>query len=320
MKRNRLLTFMVLMVITTSAFAQGARNIRFSEVMTINTMSIQDEYGRHPSWVELVNASYSTYDIRNMYVSTDRTVLNKKMSVKERTRRMSMIPNNTAVTQLAAHQHIILFLNSNPTCGSNHLSARIDTAKSVWIALYDANATELIDSITTPKLYANASYARCGKASTAWQIKKPEEVTPGTANGIQVTESKIDKLKKDDPHGIGISILCMGIVFLCLALLYVFFLIFGWIADRRNRLAATQPIKPVVQTAKKIEKVRQVTTNILQDGFETRGRNKEIYIAVISMALKQYADDVHDVESGIISIKPHNSEWGAHNQFTNHNI
>ena len=27
------------------------------------------------------------------------------------------------------------------------------------------------------------------------------------------------------------------------------------------------------------------------------------------MALKQYQDDVHDVESGIITIKPKNTDW-----------
>lgn len=130
--------------------------------------------------------------------------------------------------------------------------------------------------------------------------------------------SKTEQLMHDDPHGIGITVMCMGIVFLCLLLLYMFFAIFGWVADRRSKLASTQPIKPVVSTAKKIEKVRQVTTNILQDGFSTRGRDKEIYVAVISMALKQYLDDVHDIESGIISIKPHQTEWNTYgNQFTN---
>ncbi len=131
---------------------------------------------------------------------------------------------------------------------------------------------------------------------------------------------KSDQLKFDDPHGFGISIMCMGIVFLCLALLYVFFIIFGWTADRRAKIASTQPIKPVVQTAKKIEKVRHATSNILQDGFETRGRDKEIYIAVISLALRQYVNDVHDVESGIISIKPRHTDWNSHNTMLNNNF
>ena len=120
------------------------------------------------------------------------------------------------------------------------------------------------------------------------------------------------RLKQDDPHGFGISILCMSVVFLCLALLFVFFKIFGFVADRQKKIAKVQPIKPIIQTGKKIEEVRQITKNILQDGLETRGRDKEIYIAVISMALMQYQEDVHDVESGVLTIKEHQTSWAEH--------
>ena len=125
------------------------------------------------------------------------------------------------------------------------------------------------------------------------------------------------QMKADDPHGFGISVLCMGVVFSCLAILFVFFKCFGFVADRRNKIAAKQPIKPIVKTGKKINEVRHATSTILQDGTKTKGRDKEIYIAVISMALKQYLNDVHDIESGIISIKPRQSAWGAHNNFNN---
>jgi Na+-transporting methylmalonyl-CoA/oxaloacetate decarboxylase gamma subunit len=119
------------------------------------------------------------------------------------------------------------------------------------------------------------------------------------------------RLKQDDPHGFGISILCMSVVFLCLALLFVFFKIFGFVADRQKKIAKAQPIKPIIQTGKKIEEVRQMTKNILQDGLETKGRDKEIYIAVISMALMQYQEDVHDVESGVLTIQEHNTSWAT---------
>ena len=131
----------------------------------------------------------------------------------------------------------------------------------------------------------------------------------------QESSAASERLKEVDPHGFGLTALCMGIVFLCLALLYVFFLVFGWVADRKARIAVTPPVKPVVTTAKKINKVRHITSNILQEGLELKGRDKEVYIAVISMALKQYLDDVHDVESGILTIKPSHSSWGAHNLF-----
>ena len=121
----------------------------------------------------------------------------------------------------------------------------------------------------------------------------------------------IERLKLEDPHGFGISILCMSVVFLCLALLFVFFKIFGFVADRQTKLAKTQPIKPIIETGKKIGEVRQITKNILQDGLETKGRDKEIYIAVISMALMQYLEDVHDVESGVLTIQEHHTSWSA---------
>ena len=51
------------------------------------------------------------------------------------------------------------------------------------------------------------------------------------------------------------------------------------------------------------------TNVILQDGLKSKGIDKEIYIAVIGMALKQYLDNVHDVESGVITIKPKDTDW-----------
>ena len=84
-------------------------------------------------------------------------------------------------------------------------------------------------------------------------------------------------------------------------------------------MAAVQPIKPIVTTSKKLNEVRHKTTNILKDGIETKGRDKEIYIAVIALALRQYTDDVHDVESGILTIKPHQTVWSEHVFLNNSN-
>lgn len=257
-----------------------------------------------------------------MFITTDPSVLDKKMSVPERMKRMSVIPNGDVRTQLSARQHIVFFLNSIPANGTLHLSASVDNSKSLWVALYDGNAVDLIDSVTVPVQQANTSYARYNDGASQWTVKAEEAVTPGIDNFIQVTMSKIEKMKRDDPHGFGITVLCMGIVFLCLALLYVFFTIFGYVADRQNKLrkvAAVQPIKPIVTTSKKLNEVRHKTTNILKDGIETKGRDKEIYIAVIALALRQYTDDVHDVESGILTIKPHQTVWSEHVFLNNSN-
>lgn len=314
MKRVAIL-LTILIGIAASALAQGASNIKINEVMTNNTNSIKDEFGNNKAWVEIVNTAYSTYNIRGMYITTDPSVLDKKMTVPERMKKMSIIPNGDTRTQLSARQHIVFYLNSNPANGTLHLTTKADSAKQIWIALYDGNAVDLIDSVTIPALKANTSYARYNDGESRWTIKAEDAVTPGIDNFIQASMSKIEKLKRDDPHGYGITVLCMGIVFLCLALLYIFFTIFGYVADRQQKLkkvAAVQPIKPIVKTSKKINEVRHKTTNILKDGIETKGRDKEIYIAVIALALQQYTDDVHDVESGILTIKPHQSTWAEH--------
>lgn len=310
------LTLTVLVVAVVAAFAQGARNIRINEVMTNNSESIQDEFGSNGPWVEIANTAYSTYNVRGMYITTDPSVLDPKMSVPERMKRMSIIPSGDERTQLSARQHLVFFLNSNPAKGTLHLTARAEAEKPVWIGLFDGNAVDLIDSVTVPVLKANTSYARHSDGAEAWVTKPADAVTPGIDNFIRTDLTKAEKLKKDDPNGFGITVLCMGIVFASLALLYAFFTVFGYVADRRNKLAGVQPIKPIVNTSKKINEVRHKTTNILKDGLDTKGRDKEIYIAVIAMALRQYADDVHDVESGILTIKPHQSNWGEHIYFS----
>lgn len=293
----------------TSMFAQGAYNIKINEVMTTNTSSIVDEYGNHNSWVELVNTAYSSYNVRGMYITTDRSVLDPKMSAADRMKLMSIIPNGETRTALSARQHVVFQLGSNPAEGNLHLTMSLDST-STWIALYDGNAIDLIDSVSIPQLKANSSYARVSDGAAEWEAKPADAVTPGISNFIKVSESKVDRLKRDDPHGFGITVLSMGIVFSCLALLWVFFSLIGWAFSR------TKKITPVVKTVEKANEVRHKTSVILQDGLQSKGIDKEVYIAVISMALKQYMDDVHDVESGVITIKPAHHAWGDHTEFT----
>lgn len=289
--------------------AQGAKNIVISEVLTNNTASIQDEYGEREAWIELANTAFSTYNVRGMYLTTDRSVLDKSMSVPERIKRMSIIPNGDSRTQIGAQKHLLLFGNSNATKGKLHLPLTVPVSEPVWVALYNGNAVELIDSVTVPALAANQSYA---KVNGKWSVKSAEHVTPGIENFIVTSESKVAKFKREDPHGFAMAIMAMGIVFFCLCLLWVFFSIFGMLmrhAETAKKVANKHPIKPITKTVEKTIEVAHVTGNILQDGFKMKGKDMEVYMAVIGMALRQYEDDVHDVESGIITIKPKNTEW-----------
>jgi Na+-transporting methylmalonyl-CoA/oxaloacetate decarboxylase gamma subunit len=309
MNKFKLLICGIMLTSTSAVMAQGAKNIRLNEVLTNNTASIVDEFGQREAWIELENSSFTTYNIRGMYLTTDRSVLDPKMSVPDRIKRMSVIPNGDSRTQIGGQQHIVFFCNSNPAQGKLHLSLSIPMSEPVWIGFYNGNAVELIDSVTVPDLAADQSYARHGNT---WSIKKAENVTPGIENFIKTDETKDAKLKRDDPHGFGITLLAMGIVFFCLAVLFLFFWLFGLIMrnlETAKKVVNAQPIKPITKTVEVTHDIAHATGNILQDGLKTKGIDKEVYIAVISMALKQYQDDVHDIESGIITIKSRQTGW-----------
>ena len=300
----------LLLTCASAMYGQGAKNIRINEVLTNNTASIVDEYGNREAWIELENTSFTTYNIRGMYFTTDRSVLDPKMSVPERIKRMSVIPSGDTRTQIGGRQHIVFFCNSNPTQGKLHLALQVPLSEPIWLGFYNGNAEELIDSVTIPALAADQSYARQGKEK--WSVKSAQNVTPGIENFIKTDETKDAKLKREDPHGFGITLLAMGIVFFCLAILFLFFWIFGLIMrnlDTAKKVVNTQPIKPITKTVEVTHDIAHATGNILQDGLKTKGIDKEVYIAVISMALKQYQDNVHDVESGVITIKTKDTGW-----------
>lgn len=304
----------LLTVLCCPTYAQMDASIKLNEVLTDNQSSLIDEYGTRHAWVEIANISHSTYNIRGMYLTTDRSVLDKSMSVPERIKRMSIIPNGDPRTNLSGQQLIVFQLNSQPAKGSLHLAVKVDPSKPTWIALYNGNATQLIDSVTVPVLNADQSYARIANNGTPsdWERKSGDRVTMGIQNMTTVSESKIEKFKREDPHGFGMAIMAMSIVFLCLALLWVFFTLFGMFMRHQKTVKTvinTQPIKPITKTVEKTMEVGHKTGVMLQDGMKTKGIDREVYLAVIGMALQQYQDNVHDVESGVITIKPHDTGW-----------
>ncbi|MBE6249715.1 MAG: hypothetical protein E7106_10740 [Prevotella sp.] len=314
MNRFGLLLGAMLLAGASTMRAQMDASIKLNEVMTSNSTSLQDEYGQHKAWLEIENISHSTYNIRGMYITTDRSVLDRNMSVPERIKRMSIIPNGDERTNLSGRQHLVLFLNSKPHLGTLHLNVNVDATKPVWVALYNGNATQLIDSVTIPVMEADQSFARIANNGNAqdWEVKSADRVTPGISNVTTVSESKIEKFKREDPYGFGMALMAMGIVFFCLALLWITFTLFGMLMrhmDTAKKVAQHQPIKPITKTVEKTIEVGHKTGVILKEGLDTKGIDREVYMAVIGLALRQYEDDIHDVESGVITIKPKDTDW-----------
>ena len=142
MKKSIFLICALSLVVTT-ALGQGTRNIKINEVLTNNANSLQDEYGTRGAWVEVANTAFSTYNLRGMYITTDRRVLDKSLSVPERTAMMSCIPGGDSRTALSAREHLVFFLNGNPAQGTLHINAEAESGEPVCDLMFGGG----VDSI-----------------------------------------------------------------------------------------------------------------------------------------------------------------------------
>ena len=301
---KRLFFLSLLNLLAVEIFAQGAHDFYITEVYIAQegeNNGFLDEFGQASSWIEIENTSYTTHNIRNCFLTTNEDVL-KEMSAPEREKLMSIIPSGDERTNLKGKQRITFFADGNVNRSILHTNFQLKpTGKPVFIALYDGNAVDLLDSITIPAdLKAGYSYAKIGDE---WKQVPKDQITPNAPNSFSGNADKIKEWKDKDPHGLAMTVLSMGIVFGCLLLLFVFFHLFGWIINRMNRAAKYKAIMKSREQANKV-------VVIAKEGLESKGIPNENYVAAISLALHEYLGNMHDMESGVITIQRRDSEWG----------
>lgn len=293
-----------LVAVCGSALGQGAKSLVINEVLVNNVDNFQDDYGKHNAWIEIFNNSFATVDIRNCYLTNNRKVLDKSLSAPDRAAMMYPIPKGDVLTRIAPRQHLLFWADNQPKRGNFHVSFKLDTVGPNWIALYDANGVTLLDSITIPAgLPADCSYALNvdGVRESGWSIKglNGSYVTPSTNNKTLDSNEKIDGFKQQDPHGIGMALMAMLVVFSGLLCLFISFKIVGGIGLS-------------------IVKRNAMRHHGIEDKKEAREKNignesGEVF-AAIAMALHEYQDNVHDIEETILTIskvKRNYSPWSS---------
>ena len=260
-----------------------------------------DEYGEPASWIEIENTSYTTHNIRNCYITTDKAVLDKSLAAPEREKLMSIIPAGDPRTSITAKQRITFFVG-NRNRGTLHTTpaVQLKAGEENWIAIYDGNAVDLLDSVTIPAMQPDQAYARMGNGK--WQVLNALETTPNSPNQ-EYYNDKIREFKEKDPYGLAMTLMCMAVVFTCLAILFLFFQGFGLILAKMVGKVAKPVVTPVVEAGERVvEAAKQGTT-------ETKGIPMETYTAVIGLALHEYFGGTHDIESGVLTINHEPTTW-----------
>lgn len=281
MKKQITLLLTAMVLVAAGAFAQGRKSLRINEVMVQNESSVVDEYGQHGAWIELFNTNFAPLEISSVYLTTDKN-----------NPRMYPVPLGDAKTRIGKRQRIIFWADNDHTKGTFHTNFTLVPGRDNWIGIYDADGVTLIDEVVVPaSLSADQSYARTPDGDGEWQVRTGDTaegrdmyITPGDANTIRATNSKIEMFAEQDENGFAMTLMAMGIVFCALLILCLCFYGIGEISKFFSRL----------------NKARATGTSVKEYTRDDHDSGEEI--AAVVMALHEHLN-VHDNESNMLTIK-----------------
>ncbi|MDD4608831.1 MAG: OadG family transporter subunit [Bacteroidaceae bacterium] len=285
-----LLAFL-LMSLSSCKQQDSNSKILINEVLVNNTDNYLDEYGMHDGWIELVNRTYKSVNIAGYQLS--------KITAQGDTITY-VFPKGDTRTMIQAKQHILIFADANPYHGALHASFSLDTIGSNRLILADAGG-QLLDEVTLPStLGENESYARISEKANNFEVRgktRANQVTAGSINDLKDHNAKANNFKKNDKDGVGMAITAMSVVFTGLLLLYLIFRTIGNLSVKLSKRRALRSAGLIGH--KKEEDLATIPGEVF---------------AAIATALHEAQNDVHDIESTILTInkvKRSYSPWSS---------
>lgn len=280
MMKKQLLILILALASTVggTAFAQGLKDIRINEVLVNNRSSYVDDHGNHVGWIELYNTGYSSVNVGGAYLTV-------KRGDETKTYR---IPKNDARTLIAPQGYVIFFADSTSNRGTFHTNFVLN--ETGYLAFMD-QGKNVMDSIVYDV------QAQLPDVSIGW-ANHPETgeltfgalagITPMQANETEEVMPAAEKFRLRDPSGVVMAITAMSVVFSALILLY---LIFKSIGKSMVRSSLKKEKKAVADMPADVK-------NSVKSDAQLIGEE----IAAIAIALRQYENDMHDIESHVLTI------------------
>ena len=248
-----------------------------NEVMVENTNSYTDDFGERDAWIEIYNNTTRTQELSSIFITNDKND-KKKYAV----------PRGDIKTAVKPLQHAVFWADNKPSNGTFHMNFKLDPNVDNYIGLFEADGETLIDELIIPAgtLKANQSYGyeEDGiKYNESGHLAKVlERVTPSSNNFIEGENPKLLQLKEHDPWGGMLTLTSMFVVFMGLLSLYLVFKFTG-------------------KTAKWLTRRQGIKSGKIVPETEDHVLSGEV-LAAISAAIYEMDQDVHDIESTILTI------------------
>ena len=246
-----------------------------NEVVVENIDGYTNDFGEKHGWIEIYNNTTRTMELSSIFITNDHN--NPKKYA---------VPRGDRRTEVAPQQQVVFWADNKPSNGTFHLNFELDPTKENYIALYEADGETLIDELTIPAgMLPNQSYGYekdgIKNDKTGHLAKVLPNVTPNSNNFVEGENPKILALKENDPWGGLMTLTSMFVVFSGLFILFVAFNATGNIAKWFTKRKAIESGKIVAE-----------------DDHELSGE----VLAAISAAIYEMNQDVHDIESTILTI------------------
>lgn len=259
-----------------------------NEVVVENIDGYTNEFGERHAWIEIYNNTTRTLELSSIFITND-----------PNDKKKYAVPRGDEKTLVRPHQQAVFWADNKPSNGTFHLNFKLDPNKENYIALYEADGETLIDEMTIPAgMLANQSYGyeqdgikndKTGNLATVLP-----RATPNSNNFVEGENPKIIALKENDPWGGMMTVTAMFVVFMALFSLFLAFKFTGKTAKWLTRRKAIESGRIVVEDA----------------DHELSGE----VLAAISAAIYEMEQDVHDIESTILTIdevKRNYSPWSS---------
>ena len=306
MKKCKLgLILLFLLLISVNAYSQHIRDLKLNEMLINNVDNYIDEYGRHVPWVEVFNTSYNSVNIGECYLTNDTTGLADGSGIKNWYR----IPKGDPKTLIPQRGFVIFYMDNAPLYGTFHVNFDpSEEGTSNYVALISSNGRTLIDIFEFSDALRDNTEHSYGYFDDGIKVVKDENgnlksnkgfleyFTPGSTNKVFEGLTKSELVAKKDPYGMGLSIIAMSVVFSALILIFIMLKLFAKMNRKKAGKSATEERVPNVQP------IAQKSDDDL---------NSE-ELAAIAVALHLHFNNLHDIESEIITIdapSAHYSPW-----------
>ena len=257
--------------------AQSVGDVRINEILVKNVDNFEDDYGHRESWIELYNTGYSSVNVGGCYLEVSNGVDTTRYR----------IPKGDTRTAIAPQGYLVFFCEGTGSKGTFHTNFRLEDNNRV--AFYDQSGrgkpiSEICYNVDEQLPDVSLGYLNVDGEPTLMSL---QATTPDATNEIVEVLPKHEKFRRVDPSGAGMAITAMAVVFTALLVLYLIFRQVGIVmhsaANRRSK--AVKGGEPVTTEGKPKKEI--VSGEV---------------IAAISLAMQQYDNDLHDLESAVLTI------------------